>query len=55
MHPVSRSEAARDVHRELEQVAVQYREQHGRDACQVELVLLLARRYIPARLKRGER
>ncbi len=49
------SPAARDVRHELAKVARQYREAHGRDASGPELVLLLARKYCPARLRRGER
>ena len=44
------SPAALDVRHELEELAREYPEASG-----PELVLMLARRYIPVRLKRGER
>ena len=50
MQPESLSPAAVDVRHELDQLARQYPEASG-----PELVLMLARRYIPVRLKRGER
>ena len=44
------SDAARDVTHEVEVLARQYP-----DATGPELALMLAQRYCPARLKRGER
>ena len=49
------SPAAADVRHERADLAREYREAHGRDASGPELVLLLARKYCPVRLKRGER
>jgi hypothetical protein len=49
------SPAARDVRAEVAKLARDYRKDRGRDATGPELVLLLARRYISARLKRGQR
>jgi hypothetical protein len=46
----SLSDAARDVTHEVEVLALEYPEASG-----PELVLILARRYIRPRLKRGER
>ena len=50
MQPDPLSPAAVDVRHELEDIARQYP-----DARPPELVLRLARRYIPARLRRGDR
>ena len=53
--PPGLSDAARDLSHDIARLDRQYRDEHGREPSGPELVLALARRYITARLKRGER